>query len=63
MMRKNLTLAIVKKFIPARKAKSRKGDNGITLVVGGSYIYHGAPILSSLAALKMWHRSSLHFSS
>jgi NAD(P)H-hydrate epimerase len=52
MVRKNLTLSIVKKFIPARKAKSRKGDNGIVLVVGGSYIYHGAPILSSLAALK-----------
>ncbi len=52
MARKNLTLSAVKKFIPARKAKSRKGDNGIVLVVGGSYIYHGAPILSSLAALK-----------
>jgi NAD(P)H-hydrate epimerase len=52
MVRKNLTLSIVKKFIPARKTKSRKGDNGIVLVVGGSYIYHGAPILSSLAALK-----------
>jgi len=43
---------IVKKFIPARKNKSRKGDNGTVLVVGGSYIYHGAPILSSLAALR-----------
>jgi NAD(P)H-hydrate epimerase len=52
MVRKNLTLSVVKKFIPARKVKSRKGDNGIVLVVGGSYIYHGAPILSSLAALK-----------
>lgn len=52
MVRKNLTLSIVKKFIPARKATSRKGDNGIVLVVGGSYIYHGAPILSSIAALK-----------
>ena len=52
MVRKNLTAAMVKKFIPARKSKSRKGDNGIVLVVGGSYIYHGAPILSSLAALK-----------
>ena len=43
---------MVQKFIPARKSTSRKGDNGIVLVVGGSYIYHGAPILSSLAALK-----------
>jgi len=52
MVRKNLSASIVKKFIPARKSKSRKGDNGIVLVVGGSYIYHGAPILSSLAALR-----------
>ena len=52
MVRKNLTAALVKKFIPARKSKSRKGDNGIVLVVGGSYIYHGAPVLSSLAALR-----------
>ena len=51
-MKKNLSPSIVKKFIPARKSTSRKGDNGIVLVVGGSYIYHGAPILSSLAALR-----------
>jgi len=51
-VRKNLTQSMVQKFIPARKSTSRKGDNGIVLVVGGSYIYHGAPILSSLAALK-----------
>jgi len=44
--------SFVKKLIPARKANSRKGDNGTVLVVGGSYIYHGAPILSSIAALK-----------
>ena len=43
---------IVRKFIPERKTKSRKGDNGTVLIVGGSYIYHGAPILSSLAALR-----------
>lgn len=52
MARKTLTTTLVKKFIPARKSKSRKGDNGIVLVVGGSYIYHGAPILSSIAALR-----------
>ena len=52
MVRKNLSTSIVKKFIPARKSKSRKGDNGIVLVVVGSYIYHGAPILSSIAALR-----------
>ena len=47
-----LSASLVQKFIPARDSKSRKGDNGITLVVGGSYVYHGAPILSSIAALK-----------
>ncbi len=47
-----LSSSIVKKFIPARKSDSRKGDNGSVLVVGGSYIYHGAPILSSIAALR-----------
>lgn len=52
MVTKNITSSIVKKFIPSRKAKSRKGDNGTVLVVGGSYIYHGAPILSSIAALR-----------
>ena len=52
MVTKNLTLSLVKKFISPRKASSRKGDNGIVLVVGGSYIYHGAPILSSIAALR-----------
>ncbi|MCH9659206.1 NAD(P)H-hydrate dehydratase [archaeon] len=52
MATENLSASIVQEFIPARNSKSRKGDNGITLVVGGSYIYHGAPILSSLAALK-----------
>ena len=52
MVQKNLSTSIVKKFIPARKSKSRKGDNGIVLVVGGSYIYHGAPVLSSIAALR-----------
>ena len=51
-MQKNLTLATVRKFIPSRKSTSRKGDNGIVLVVGGSYTYHGAPILSSIAALR-----------
>ena len=47
-----LSSLTVQNFIPARKPTSRKGDNGIVLVIGGSYIYHGAPILSSLAALR-----------
>jgi NAD(P)H-hydrate epimerase len=52
LIRKLLQATLVKKFIPARKLKSRKGDNGTVLVLGGSYIYHGAPILSSIAALR-----------
>lgn len=52
MVNKNLQSTIVKRFIPERKINSRKGENGTVLVVGGSYIYHGAPILSSLAALR-----------
>ena len=47
-----LTKTIIKGFIPARNKSSRKGDNGKVLVVGGSYVYHGAPVLSSLAALR-----------
>ena len=52
MVTKTLQATIVKKFIPTRKTNSRKGENGIVLVVGGSYIYHGAPIISSIAALR-----------
>ena len=47
-----LTKEVVEKFIPSRENNSRKGDNGKVLIVGGSYIYHGAPALSSLAALR-----------
>ena len=47
-----LSSSIVENFIAPRKSTSRKGENGIVLVVGGSCIYHGAPILSSLAALR-----------
>lgn len=52
MTAKTLQSSTVKKFIPERKANSRKGENGKVVVIGGSYIYHGAPILSSLAALR-----------
>ncbi len=47
-----LTKELIEKFIPSRETNSRKGDNGKVLIVGGSYIYHGAPVLSSLAALR-----------
>lgn len=43
---------LVSKLIPARSGRSKKGDNGIVLVVGGSRIYHGAPLLASLAAMR-----------
>jgi ADP-dependent NAD(P)H-hydrate dehydratase len=49
---KILSPLIVKSFIPSRKKLSRKGDNGKVLVLGGNYLYHGAPILSSIAALR-----------
>ena len=51
-MSNTITPKLVKKFVPVRKLSSRKGDNGKVLVLGGSYIYHGAPALSSLAALR-----------
>lgn len=47
-----LTKSIVKDFVPARESRSRKGENGTVLVIGGSYIYHGAPILASMAAIR-----------
>ncbi|HKO41515.1 MAG TPA: NAD(P)H-hydrate dehydratase [Nitrososphaeraceae archaeon] len=43
---------MIKKLWVPRKNSSRKGDNGIVLVVGGSRIYHGAPVLASIAALR-----------
>lgn len=51
-MATRLQPALIRKLVPPRKQNSRKGDNGKVLVVGGSYMYHGAPILASLAALR-----------
>ncbi|HET8719978.1 MAG TPA: NAD(P)H-hydrate dehydratase, partial [Candidatus Nitrosotenuis sp.] len=51
-MAQKLTASLARKFIPPRKTDSRKGQNGKVLVVGGSYMYHGAPILASLSALR-----------
>jgi ADP-dependent NAD(P)H-hydrate dehydratase len=45
----SITPQLVQSLVPPRNTLSRKGDNGIVLVVGGSGLYHGAPILSSLA--------------
>ena len=43
---------MIKKISFSRKISSRKGENGIVLIVGGNRIYHGAPILASMAALR-----------
>lgn len=37
-------------FLHHRRKDSHKGDNGKILIVGGSHIYHGAPIYAGLAA-------------
>ena len=43
---------MIKKISFSRKISSRKGENGSVLIVGGNRIYHGAPILASMAALR-----------
>lgn len=42
----------MKNHLKARYENSKKGDNGIVLVIGGSSLYHGAPLLASLTALR-----------
>lgn len=41
------------KFLKRRRKDSHKGDNGRVLIVGGSHVYHGAPIYAGLAALNL----------
>jgi ADP-dependent NAD(P)H-hydrate dehydratase len=48
----SVTPALIQQILPPRLSSSRKGDNGIVLVIGGSGTYHGAPLLSSLSALR-----------
>ena len=43
---------MIKQLMPPRSSLSRKGDNGIVLIAGGSRFYHGAPVLASMAALR-----------
>jgi NAD(P)H-hydrate epimerase len=43
----SVTPEIIQELLPTRLVSSKKGDNGIVLVVGGSGIYHGAPLLST----------------
>ncbi|MEM0482663.1 MAG: NAD(P)H-hydrate dehydratase [Nitrososphaerota archaeon] len=38
--------------IPPRRAGSRKGENGVVIVVGGSRLYHGAPFLTAMASMR-----------
>lgn len=47
-----VTPKLVRQLLPPRSLTSRKGDNGIVLVAGGSKFYHGAPVLASMAALR-----------
>ena len=37
--------------LPERRREAHKGDYGRVLIIGGSVEYHGAPLLSALAAL------------
>ena len=47
-----VTPKLVRQLMPPRSSSSRKGDNGIVMVAGGSRFYHGAPVLASMAALR-----------
>lgn len=42
----------VKECIKPRRASSHKGENGVVMVIGGSWMYHGAPFLAAMAALR-----------
>src|SRR5919206_67095 len=48
----SVTADLIQAIVPTRLSSSKKGDNCIVLVIGGSGIYHGAPLLSTLAALR-----------
>lgn len=48
----SVTSKLIQQISPPRLASSRKGDNGIVLIIGGSGTYHGAPLLSTLSALR-----------
>ena len=38
--------------LPRPRRESHKGQNGVVLIIGGSGTYHGAPMLSALAAMR-----------
>ena len=43
---------LIRNLAVPRLKDSKKGDNGTVLIVGGNRIYHGAPILASMAAMR-----------
>jgi NAD(P)H-hydrate epimerase len=47
-----VTPKVIRQLIPPRSSSSRKGDNGTILIAGGSRFYHGAPVLSTMSALR-----------
>ncbi|MGQ9781187.1 MAG: NAD(P)H-hydrate dehydratase [Nitrososphaeria archaeon] len=49
---KETSFEFVKSIIQPRLKSSRKGDNGKVLVVGGSWMFHGAPFLAAMSALR-----------
>jgi ADP-dependent NAD(P)H-hydrate dehydratase len=48
----SITQDYIKNNVKTRYENSKKGDNGVVLVIGGSSVYHGAPLLASLTALR-----------
>lgn len=44
--------AYLKKVLKKRSALSHKGENGRLLIIGGSCMYHGAPILAAKGAFR-----------
>jgi ADP-dependent NAD(P)H-hydrate dehydratase len=42
---------LVQEIVPTGLVSSKKGDNGIIIVIGGSEIHNGASFLSILTAL------------
>ena len=47
-----LTAATVSRMVPPRKKDAHKRVNGTVCVVGGSRLYHGAPFLCAMGALR-----------
>jgi NAD(P)H-hydrate epimerase len=43
---------LIENLMSPRLISSKKGDNGVVLIIGGSRTYHGAPLLASISALR-----------